>query len=189
MVTLSSTVSPTRMLARCPATSVAVNAWVATNRPSAHKLSTVSLTAPVPANETASVGVVMRVWSSLLELPLSLAASKSGLPGALGRTPRATDFTLVSPRSSLILKLSAVVPTVCAEKDTPELSAWFKKALICSAVPRKTSEAVPQPVAVTPCKSVPAVRVKVPNAAAGDKLTDSGPPSASATNKPLRATA
>ena len=61
MVTFSSTVSPTRMLAFCPATSVAVNAWVATKMPSAHKLSTVSLTAPVPVNETASVGVVMRV--------------------------------------------------------------------------------------------------------------------------------
>ena len=100
-----------------------------------------------------------------------------------------TDFDTASPRSSLTLKVRGVDPTVFAKNETPDVSFCARKALICSAVPRNTKAALPHPVAVTPCKSVSAVLMNVPNAEVGTSVIDRMPPSASETAKPLTGTA
>ncbi len=76
------------------------------------KISTVALASAVPV----SVGVVSLVMLSLLELPLSLAEARSGVPGALTAvsmvTFSAAEAAEVLPAASLALTVIALTPWV-----------------------------------------------------------------------------
>ena len=76
------------------------------------KTSTVLLASAVPVN----AGVVLLVTLSVLELPVSLAAAKSGVEGAVGApvsivTPKFDEALLTLPAASVAVAVNVCVPS------------------------------------------------------------------------------